>query len=489
MKPPNRAKTAWLHIAVFAIALTTLEANAALPERITRGLNNAGIRLEDVSVVVQTTEGLTLIEHNPDKWMRSASLMKLLTSYAALELLGPAWAWPTEAYGGGEFSNGTLHGPLTLKGYGDPSLTIERLWLLTQQLRQKGLRQIEGGLVIDQSHFVPAPQRSGEGLTEPWEVAPGALLLNLQAERLFFEPNGQQVSVRAEPDLGWNIHLDLPMVEGPCLTDIEDKWWPRMDWSTKPPTAYIGGEFPSECKTRELNIGVNDTLYYVEAIFRRLWESQGGSLHGTTTYGTATAEQPVLARIESAPLTRAIMDMNKFSNNPMARLVYLSIGRQSPLPDLSTAENANSAVRAWLAQKGLNFPELVQETGCGLSRNEGLSARHWVELLKSARASRYAAELTASLPIVGIDGTMKKRLKNETGQGWGHFKTGTLRDSKSLAGYLTTSRGRSLVLSIQINEPELGRRADAVLEDILRMLFEDTPRESASLPSHRKQRK
>lgn len=473
LKSVKLNKAGWLRAAVVAATCVALSAQAALPDRIARGLNKAGIRADNVSLLVQTAEGQTLLEHNPDVWMRSASVMKLLTSYAALELLGPAWSWPTEAYAGGELSNGVLQGPLVLKGYGDPSLTLERMWLLTQQLRQRGLRQIEGGLLIDQSFFVQAPQASGAGLTEPWEVIPGALLVNLQAERLFFEPNGRQVSVRAEPDLGWKFQLDLPMVDGPCTPDVEDRWWPRMDWSTNPPTAIIRGEFPSECKTRELNIGLNDTAYYVEAIFRRLWEMQGGTLNGSATFGAAAPEWPLLARIDSAPLSRAITDMNKFSNNPMARLVYLSIGRHYQLPDKSTAESADSAIRDLLAQKGLQFPELVQDTGSGLSRAEGLSVRHWVELLRSARASRYAAELTASLPIVGVDGTMKKRLKDEPGKGWGHFKTGTLRDSKSLAGYLTTARGRSLVVAVQINEADLGRRADAVLEDIVRLLFED----------------
>lgn len=454
------------------LGVSTL-AQAQLPERIAQRLASAGIKPDAMSVMVTSRDGATVIEHNADSPMRSASLMKLLTSYAALEILGPAWTWPTEVYALGEIRGGVLNGPLVLKGYGDPSLSIERLWLLTQQLKNRGLREIKGGLVVDLSHFTPQPVRTDRMLDEPWEIVPGPLLINLQAERLFFEPFAGSVNVRAEPDLGWTFKLDMPMVDLPCPADVEDQWWPRIDWSTRPPAAYIKGQFPASCPARILNVGITDPLYYAEAVFRSLWQQGGGVLEGEVKSDIAPAGLQAYARVESAPLSRALMDMNKFSSNPMARLIYLTIGRHRPIPEKTTAESADSAIREWLSAQKLDFPELVQETGSGLSRREQLSSRHWVELLRHAQRSRYAAEFTASMPILGVDGTMSKRLKGEAGMGWGHFKTGTLSDTKSLAGYLTTSRGRPLVVAVQINTPNLGRRADAALEDIIRLLYED----------------
>lgn len=456
-----------------ALILLSAAANAQLPERIGKGLAKAGIKTDAVSIMVRTVDGETLVEHNADKAMRSASVMKLLTTYAALEILGPAWTWPTDIYALGEIRNGVLDGALVIKGYGDPSLSLERFWLLTQQLRQRGLREIKGGLYIDISHFTPGPAETANKLDDPWEIVPAPLMISLQAERLFFEPVNGTVKMRTEPNLDWNIQLDMPIVDGPCYTDVEDSWKPRMDWNTSPPTAYIKGQFPSGCQTRALNIGVTDPLYYASTVFRLLWEQQGGRLEGESRYGVAPPGLVPLARIESAPLSRAIMDMNKYSSNPMARQIYLSIGQAKKQPGKTTSESADSAIRSWLTDKQLHFPELVQDTGSGLSRSEQLSSRHWTDLLLNARQSRYAAELVASLPIVGIDGTMSKRLKGEAGAGWGHFKTGTLKDTKALAGYLTTARGRQLVLAVQINTPALERRADAVLEDIIRMLFED----------------
>lgn len=448
-------------------------ANAALPPRIKQALNKAGISPDSIAIVAHPIEGAPLLMHNADRPMRSASVMKLLTTYAALERLGPNWTWKTEAYALSPIKDGVLDGPLLLKGYGDPSLTLERFWLLTQQLKQQGLKTIKGGVIVDVSHFDSSSTRSSSLIDDPWEVIPNALMINLQAERLFFERQGDLAKVRVEPELGWKIKLDMPIVEGPCREDIEDEWKPRIEWANGTPTASIHGKFPTGCDTRILNLGVTDSIYYAGAIFRQLWEGQGGTLEGATRAGTLPDNATRVAQLESPPLSQAIIGTNKFSSNPMARSIYLSLGRTYQLPNQSSANSADAAIKRWLKEKKLLFPELVQETGCGLSRREQLSAAHWVDLLISAAHSPFSAELTASLPILGMDGTMKKRLRSEPAMGWGHFKTGTLSDTKALAGYLTTAKGKQLAITVLINAPTLGRRADPVFEEILRVLFED----------------
>lgn len=445
---------------------------AQLPAPIEKALNDAKIKADTVALSVRELDGDILFEHNATAPMRAASLMKLLTTYAALERLGPSWTWKTEAYTQGDIKDGRLDGALLLKGYGDPSLTIERLWLLTQQLKKNGLRDISDGLIIDLSYLDQPPIDFKKPLDAPWEIVPSALMINLQATRLFFERKENSVKVRAEPDLGWQFKLDLPIVDAPCREDVEDEWQPQMDWSSTP-TAYIQGKFPSGCDTKILNIGVTDPTYYIGAIFKNIWQEQGGTISGTVRLGTLNTTQLPFAQIESNPLSKAIVDMNKFSSNPMARAIYLSIGKTYPQAELNNAESADIEIKRWLAEKKLYFPELVQETGSGLSRREQLSASHWTELLSSAAHSRYAAEFTASLPILGVDGTMRKRLKGEAAMGWGHFKTGTLSDTKSLAGYLTTASGKRLAIAILINTPNLGRRADPAFEQLLRTLFDD----------------
>lgn len=459
------------------ISCLSLEAgfsHAQLPAPVEKALNEAKIKPETVALSVQEINGDILFEHNATTPMRAASVMKLLTTFAALERLGPNWTWKTEAYAQGEIKDGRLEGALLLKGYGDPSLTIERLWLLAQQLKKNGLREINDGLIIDLSYLDQPTIDFKKPLDAPWEIIPSALMINLQATRLFFERRENSVRVRAEPDLGWQFKLDLPIVDAPCREDVEDEWQPQMDWSN-PPTAYIQGKFPSGCDTRVLNIGVTNPTYYIGALFKNIWQEQGGTISGPVRLGTLNTTQPPFAQIESNPLSKAIVDMNKFSSNPMARAIYLSIGKAYPLTELSNADSADIEIKRWLAEKKLDFPELVQETGSGLSRREQLSAQHWTQLLTSAAQSRYAAEFTASLPILGVDGTMRKRLKGEPAMGWGHFKTGTLSDTKSLAGYLTTASGKRLALAILINTPNLGRRADLVFEQLLRTLFNDMP--------------
>jgi D-alanyl-D-alanine carboxypeptidase/D-alanyl-D-alanine-endopeptidase (penicillin-binding protein 4) len=159
-----------------------------LPAPVARALKTAGVPSSAVAVVVQDVDArMPRVSFNAEKPMNPASVMKLVTTYAALELLGPAYTWKTEAYAQGSLSDGVLNGDLHLKGYGDPRLTFENFWLLLRQIRAKGLREIRGDLVLDRGHFAPAdhdPARfDGEPL-RPYNVGPDALLLNYKAIRL-----------------------------------------------------------------------------------------------------------------------------------------------------------------------------------------------------------------------------------------------------------------------------------------------------------------
>ena len=168
----------------------------------------------------------------------------------------------------------------------------------------------------------------------------------------------------------------------------------------------------------------------------------------------------------SSPLADIIRSINKYSNNVMARQMLLTIGAEKQGAPGSVEKGA-AAVREWLAGKGLNFPELVIENGAGLSRVERISAQHLGELLMAAWKSPGMPELMSSLPMVAVDGTLEKRLKNSPVAGQSHLKTGSLDGVRAMAGYLLDRQGRRWVVIFVVKHvrASAAREAqDALLE-------------------------
>jgi D-alanyl-D-alanine carboxypeptidase/D-alanyl-D-alanine-endopeptidase (penicillin-binding protein 4) len=231
-------------------------------------------------------------------------------------------------------------------------------------------------------------------------------------------------------------------------------------------SVVLQGGYPGECGEREHNLSVIPHTRYVEALFRTLWHELGGTLQGKTRDGSARTNAQLFSTHHSAPLAEVIRDINKFSNNVMARQLFLTLGTAAGAQP-ANLERSTQAVQAWLSNKRLDFPELVLENGAGLSRMERISAQHLAQLLQSAAQSPLGPELVASLPILGVDGSVKKRLKESPSAGHAHLKTGTLEGVKTIAGYVRSRSGREWIVVFLINHPhaKLGQPAqDALIE-------------------------
>ncbi|MEK7362022.1 MAG: D-alanyl-D-alanine carboxypeptidase, partial [Pseudomonadota bacterium] len=189
---------------------------------------------------------------------------------------------------------------------------------------------------------------------------------------------------------------------------------------------------------------------YVYGVFRQLWEELGGTLAGTWKDGVVPADARLLATSASATNAELARDINKFSNNVMARQLFLTLGAELlKLPGRS--DRSAQVVQSWLAEKKLAFPELVLENGSGLSRHERISAEHMGSLLLEAWRSAVMPELMSSLPLVAYDGTMRRRLRFESIAGQAHIKTGSLVDARTMAGYVLDQRGQRHVVVLFIN--------------------------------------
>ncbi|KAF0206129.1 MAG: D-alanyl-D-alanine carboxypeptidase [Gallionellaceae bacterium] len=440
----------------------------ALPYEVRIALKQANIPQSSVSIEVREINSRSpLISHNATKAMNPASTMKLLTTYAGLELLGPSYIWKTEAYLDGKLEKGVLQGDLILKGYGDPKFNIEQFWLWLSELRARGLRDIQGDLVLDRSFFnLPKhdPAEFDNDAVRAYNVGPDALLLNFNTVRLRYLPDGNRLRVISEPNLGGML-LDNQLA--PQSAPNCENWDDAIRIQPRGDSVVLQGGYPSECGEREQNLNVMPHTRYVAAVFNAIWQELGGTFKGNTREAALTGSAQLFATHYSAPLSEIIRDINKFSNNVMARQLFLTLGTTEQKPTPPSLPLSIQAMKSWLKYKKLNFPELVLENGAGLSRQERISAQHLAQLLQSAANSPLNAEFVASLPILGVDGSVKKRLKGTASASHAHLKTGTLEGVKTIAGYVKSKSKKEWSIVFLINHPNAkagGAAQDALIE-------------------------
>jgi D-alanyl-D-alanine carboxypeptidase/D-alanyl-D-alanine-endopeptidase (penicillin-binding protein 4) len=455
---------------VFMLGAVLPAAAQDLPAAMSKALRQANIPARNVGVFVQEVDrSRPLLSYNAAQSFSPASVMKLLTTDAALELLGPTFSWKTQAYIDGTLGNGILNGDLTLKGSGDPKLVMENFWLFLRQLRAKGVREIRGNLVLDRSVFddvVYDPAQFDGDPQKPYNVGPDALLLNYKTIALRFLPDeaGNQVNVSMEPPLAGYTVLPPRLNKDAVCGD----WKGKLQADVGVGAALFNGSFPAACGEQVwyLHPYRMSSTQYFEDVFRQMWSDLGGRFAGKVVAGTVTPTARLLAQWQSPVVPEVIRDINKYSNNVMARQLLLTIAAQAE-PAPGNVERGARAIRGWLSGKGIAADELVIDNGAGLSRNERLAPATLGQVLLAAFHSAVMPEFIASLPLVGYDGTMRKRLRGENVAGQAHIKTGSLNDVRSVAGYVQAASGKMYVVVCLINHANAaaGQQAqDALLE-------------------------
>ena len=439
-----------------------------LPPAFTAALKQAGIPLGRVALVVQPLDAVgPLLSHNAGAALNPASVMKLVTSFAALDQLGPGYAWTTEVWADGPVADGVLDGNLVIKGYGDPTLTLERMWLLQRELRARGIRHVRGNLVLDLSHFALEESDPGAFDGEPfalYNAAPGPLVANFNATTLRLKPNGREVRVEPDPALpGVTLDARLRLTEGAECNGWKDALTPAVP-DPERLELVVSGYYARACGEQTWALNAFGPAVTFDLVFRGLWAEAGGTVAGATVSGGAPPSPPLLA-FASEPLAAALVRLNKHSNNLMTRNLFLTLGAEAYGPP-ATLEKGARAVREALARRGIPTRKLVLENGAGLSRVERISAETLAQLLRAASRSPLFAEFESALPIVAVDGTLKRRFNGSALGGHAHLKTGTLRDVSALAGYVHTARGERVGFVMLVNHPN-ARRSEAAQRALL----------------------
>ena len=427
---------------------------AELPSVVAEALKKAGIPQTGVAVYVQSVDAVVpKVSHHAEKSMNPASVMKLVTTHAALDLLTPTYRWKTELYRDGEIVNGSLNGNLIIKGYGDPSFKAQEFWRLLMSLQQAGISEIKGDLIIDKSYFAKnvGVRRTFDNETwRAYNAEPSAFLVNGRNTSVKFVAAESKVVVSQEFELPEvNIINNMKLVTGIC-----GDWRSRFGYTVKQKEVLsiitFNGTFSPDCGERYLELSVFDDEKYAFYTFKKLWRELGGKFNGKLRVEALPVGATKVLEQVSDPLGYVIRDLNKWSNNLMARQLLLTIAAEK-IGQPATEANGEMAIKTWLANKGQKFDELVVENGSGLSRIERISAQHLGQLLVGAYHSAIMPELMASLPIAGLDGTAQRRLKDTSLQGRAHLKTGSLDGVNAIAGYVLDSQNKRHVLVMLIN--------------------------------------
>lgn len=465
---------------VMSLLLVPLVAQSAseIPASIAKTLRTHGIPAADVSLYVsrvsETSPTLALNESVP---RNPASVMKLLTSLVALDTLGPNFQWRTEAYIRGTLEDGILAGDLILKGYGDPYLTPERFWRFLHSLRARGIRMIQGDLIIDSSYFAATTEHRGDFDGKPrraYNALPHPLSLNFQTTQVHLLPDqsGESLHVFTYPPLAnLEIRNQTKLVSGPCQKKHHNPVV-HLSEHNDGATLNIQGNYSVNCPEWSNAYLVMDPAEHIAGAFSALWKEMGGQLKGVIKQGIAPRKAKPFHSIESRPLAEVIRGMNKFSNNLMSRMLLLTVSAETQGTPATIAQG-QSLVADWLGRWKLPSAMVRVSNGAGLARDAQISAEIIGRLLQTAFQSPLMPEFMASLPIVGIDGTMRKRLRKTGLAGRAHIKTGSLNNVSSMAGYVQDQHNQRWVVTLIINHSGLaawqGKQVqDAVLQWVYR---------------------
>ena len=431
---------------------------SALPATVEAALQRARLPREALSAVVVEVDGRASprLAYQAEQALNPASVMKLVTTYAALDLLGPAFTWDTPVYLDAMPQGGSLRGNVYIQGQGDPKLVVERLWLLMRRLRALGIAQIEGDIVLDRSAFELPAHDAAQFDGEPWRpynAAPDALLLNYKAVAMGFMPDAAAgvARVRYEPPLA-QVELAPSVPLAPPGTACGD--WRTGLGAELADAARIGfqGVYPASCGAREWSVAPADPRGYAARAVEGMWRELGGQLTGQVRDGQVPAGlQPVFSN-PSPALAEVVRDINKHSNNVMTQQLLLTLGLHKA--GRGSFDGGRAVLAQWWRERVGAVQAPVVDNGAGLSRAARLSPWALARMLQQAWASPVMPEFVASLPVPGVDGTLRRR--PALAMGAAHLKTGSLRDVAALAGYVHAVSGRRYVLVAIVNHPHAG---------------------------------
>ena len=440
-------------------ALWASAAEDILPPPVLKVLAHRSLPADSLSIVVEELDtGYAILEWHESTPRNPASVAKMVTTLAALDILGPAYRWDTNIFFIGDVADGSLDGDILLQGTGDPFLVTEQFWRMLKSVRRSGIETINGDLLLDDSYFDVAFYDPAAFDREPlraYNVGPNALLSNLKVVRYYFEPAvGGGVNIRLDPELeGLKVYNQIRQVRGSC------RGFQRgiaINMNETYDEVTFSGRFPSGCDVYAMDrtaLGHNE---FTHSMFKSLWQEVGGEFSGSWL-NVQTPEELLPDMVhQSLPLSEIITKVNKHSNNVMARQLLYTLGAEvAGRP--ATEDAGRDVILDWLADRGVLTQEVRLDNGAGLSRDARMTTRMLVDLLRFGYESPFMPEYVSSLSLSGLDGTLSRRFKNGSLTGAAHMKTGSLDHVTAIAGYFQARSGKRYLVAVIQNYTDVHR--------------------------------
>jgi D-alanyl-D-alanine carboxypeptidase/D-alanyl-D-alanine-endopeptidase (penicillin-binding protein 4) len=484
---PNRyfTRTIFFPLLLSFTYLIPAYAQDALPASVDGLIKKSGLKSTQLHLqILPAHEGQALLSYQAEKLVSPASTLKVLTSFIALDELGPNFRWKTQIYSDVAIQAQQLKGNLYFKGGGDPNFTWDKLSQMLRNLRQLGLRDIQGDIVLDRSYFQPTrPELNAPAFDENpdayYNVIPDALLIhsNISAFSLSSDSNNIDVKL-ATPQDKVRLVNQMKRNNAPC-SEWKNGWVaPQVKaLDNQQIELTINGSFPKNCQAN-VYLNLLERNLYIGTLIRALWRELGGEWQGKIVDGSVPAGAKLLLQKDSETLADTLRIINKFSDNAMTRIAFLTLGAESSLAKnfADTSQAANAVVREWFARRGISDQGLLIENGSGLSRIDRISSAQLAQILRVAANSNWYPEFASSLPIVGVDGSMRNRLKNSSAEARARIKTGYLKNVMAIAGYVRDNQQKDwIVVAIMNTEDSAATKAKVVLDEIINWLAGGRP--------------
>lgn len=409
--------------------------------------------------VVSVRTGEEVYARGADQALLPASTMKVITTAAALRTLGPSHTFHTDLLHTGELKDdGTLDGDLYVRGGGDPTLVLERLWKLVQELRLEGVRKVDGNVVFDDDLLdtdpgIPGWDKALDKADGPAYYPPlGALSLNYNTVALYVGPGtelGEPARVELETPSGV-IEIDNQATTG----SAHGRRWLKLERKIdgQKTRFTVTGVVPAESGTRRYYRSVGDPTAYFTGAFAELCKQQGVKVTGHFVDGSTPDDAVLLVRQSSPSLGVILQTVDKHSNNFMAEMVLKAMGAEVVGAPGTTAKGVE-VLRDYLGGLGLDLEDAVIVNGSGLTREGGFRPEILTAVLVDMHGDRQVgAEFRAALAIGGLDGTLRSRFREEGQVGRMRGKTGSLNGVHCLTGYVDAANGEVYAFAFLVNE-------------------------------------
>ena len=398
-----------------------------------------------LSIILEDSEsGERLISINPSTTRSPGSVTKIFTAFAALDLLGEAYQWRTDAFIEKENNNKEIVDHLLIRGGGDPSFSIKDLEELILNIRAKGIREIRDDIYFDQTFFRQRKKSTAKfdkSPLRPYNTMHSSLIVNSNKIDLSFNLNEQTGKPDITPlflPIGIEIENNLSVGSGKCK-DFRSKVTFDEKFRKQTLTILINGVYPAQCKNLDHDLAITRTEHYFFGVFKKLWLNSGGTINGYYKKKNKSNKHVLVAHVFSEELSTALEVMLKESDNLTARNIFLSLPEFSKRKEL---RNSRKLLYGSMKENNIywHFRNII-DNGSGLSRVTRIKAESVMSLIQEIDQGTKFSSIKSMLPISGVDGTLKNIYQSKLLRGQLRLKTGTLNGVRCLAGFITTKSG------------------------------------------------